>query len=233
MRVLVIEHEHDGGAGLVAERLAERGASIDSLRVMRLGSTHSDVVYPDPTAVDMVVAMGSRSGVYETERIGSWIDREIGFVRAAHDAGVPVLGICFGAQVLTAALGGTVEPAPRAEIGWYVYESIRPDVVSPGPWFTWHGDRCVLPEGAGVELLASNDLCPQAFRALRSVGVQFHPEVDRTVVARWAANCPPSYFADRGADPAAFLDGFERHGAGAAANCTTLVDWFVDEVANG
>ncbi|WP_267883791.1 glutamine amidotransferase-related protein [Streptomyces sp. NRRL S-646] len=48
----------------------------------------------------------------------SWIGGELALLRKAHRFGIPVLGVCFGAQALTAALGGSVEPSPRPEIGW-------------------------------------------------------------------------------------------------------------------
>src|SRR5207244_1467801 len=94
---------------------------------------------------DLIVPLGSVRGVYERDVIGSWIDREVDMLRTAHAAGVPLFGICFGAQSITAALGGHVEKAPSHEIGWYHYDTDVPDAIPSGPWFTWHGDRCVLP----------------------------------------------------------------------------------------
>ena len=150
-------------------------------------------------------------------------------LRCAHDAGVPIFGICFGAQSIAAALGGTVEKAPAYEIGWFTYDTVLPDVIAPGPWFTWHGDRLILPDAA--EELARTEMCTQAFRLGRSAGVQFHPEVTRPLVAGWAAKCPPEYFADRAVSPDEFIAGFDQHGAGAAQQAATLFDWFLDDVA--
>lgn len=231
-RALVVQHEHDGPSGLLGERLVARGFDVHVLQVMERGSTHSDVPFPDPTAFDVVAALGSVHGVYEHDVIGSWIHRELDMLAAAHEHGVPVLGICFGAQAAAAALGGRVEPAPQAEIGWYHYDvdrSVAPDALADGPWLTWHGDRFHPPASATV--LARTDLCVQAFRAGRTVGVQFHPEVTEALVRHWADHCPPGYFEARGADRDAMLAGFERHGETAAANAATLFDWFVEDVA--
>lgn len=229
MRALVIQHEHDGPAGLVGDHLNERGYDVAVLQVMQAGSTTSDVTFPDPTAFDVVVPLGSVHSVYDDATIGSWIARELDMLRTAHAADVPVFGICFGAQAITAALGGSVERAPEHEIGWFHYDLHADFPVPAGPWFTWHDDRCVLPDGAA--LLASNRVCPQAFRVGRSVGVQFHPEVTTELVNEWTAKCPPEYFARRATTAEELLDGFRRHGGTAATNATALFDWFLDEVA--
>ncbi len=229
MRALIVQHEHDGPAGLVGEHLARRGHELVVHQVMRPGSTHSEEPFPDPTEFDVLVSLGSVHGVYERDRIGSWIDRELDVLRRAHDEEVPVLGICFGAQALTAALGGSVEPSPAPEIGWTRVEVVDGAPVAAGPWFTWHGDRCLLPDG--VDELARTELCTQVFRAGRSVGVQFHPEVTRELVEGWVAKCSPEYFATRGVTAEELLAGFEANGEEAARHAVELVDWFLDDVA--
>ena len=229
MRALVVQHHHDGGAGLFGEHLVARGYELVEQLVMQPGSTHSDEPFPDPELFDLIVPLGSVYGVYEHDVIGSWVHREVDLLRTAHQAGVPVFGICFGAQSLTTALGGRVEKAPTYEVGWHRYDTDLPDTIAAGPWFTWHGDRCFLPDG--VTELARNELCPQAFRQGRSVGVQFHPEATRELVAGWAANCPPGYFEARGTTVDAVVHAFDLHGDTAAAQATTLFDWFLDEVA--
>jgi GMP synthase-like glutamine amidotransferase len=109
-----------------------------------------------------------------------WIAAELRFLRAAHDAGVPVLGICFGGQALAAALGGTVGAAPAVEIGWIEVEG---GDGYGGRWFTWHEDVFTLPPGA--QELARAASGPQAFAVGPSVGLQFHPEVTPAIVDDW------------------------------------------------
>jgi GMP synthase-like glutamine amidotransferase len=229
MRALILQHEHDGPAGLMGQHLQQRGYELTVQVVMPEGTTHSDEPFPDPELFDLIVPLGSVRGVYERDLIGSWIDRELDLLRTAHIAGVPMFGICFGAQSITAALGGRVEKAPSWEVGWYHYDSDIPDVIPSGPWFTWHGDRCVLADG--VTELARNELCPQAFRSGRTVGVQFHPEVTRELVAGWVDKCPPDYFPAHGSSIDHVLGGFDVHGDVARKQATVLFDWYLDDVA--
>jgi GMP synthase-like glutamine amidotransferase len=230
MRALIVQHEHGGGGpGLIGDRLIERGFELVQHQVKFEGSTESHHPFPDPTEFDVIVPLGSVHGVYERHLIGSWIDREVAMLRHAHDSGVPVLGICFGAQALTTALGGSVEKAPTSEVGWYEYASDLPDAIDPGPWLTWHGDRCLLP--GGVQELARNELCTQAFRLARSVGVQFHPESTASLIGGWVAECPPGYFEAHGTTAEAVMAGFDVHGVAVEQRARRLFDWFLDEVA--
>jgi GMP synthase-like glutamine amidotransferase len=112
-----------------------------------------------------------------------WIACELEYLAAAHATGVPVLGICFGAQALAAALGGTVSRAPEKEVGWI---DVAGDDGFAGPWFTWHEDVFTLPPGAAELARAASG--PQAFAVGPSVGVQFHPEVTPEIVDGWLAD---------------------------------------------
>jgi GMP synthase-like glutamine amidotransferase len=213
---------------LFGRHLAERGYAVDILQIMQPGSTHSEVPYPDPRTYDLVAPMGAVAGVYDHHLIGSWIHREVAMLQLALDAGVPLFGICFGAQAITMALGGHVEPSPTYEIGWYRYDLQHP-AIAAGPWFTWHGDRCLLPPGAAE--LAHTDACTQVFRDGRAAGVQFHPEVTREVVAGWVAKCPAEYFEERRVTAADLVAAFDDHGEVAAKQAADLFDWVLDDVA--
>ncbi|GAA0264439.1 type 1 glutamine amidotransferase [Halobacterium noricense] len=133
---------------------------------------------------DGVVVTGSRSSVYWDE---DWIDPLVAYVADCHDAGVPVLGVCFGHQVVAAALGGRVDDMGEYEIGYRRVERVADDPLFDGidetfTAFTTHSDAVVdLPPGA--QLLAENDYGVHAFRLGESVGVQFHPEYDTETAA--------------------------------------------------
>ena len=131
----------------MADWAADRGAELDVL--------HAPVVsaWPDPRDAGAVVALGSDRSVHASK--DPWIGAQVAFLREAHTAGVPVLGICFGAQALAAALGATVSRAAETEIGWV---DVQGDDGVAGRWFTWHEDVFDLPPGA-IELGAPPRPC--------------------------------------------------------------------------
>jgi GMP synthase-like glutamine amidotransferase len=99
--------------------------------------------------------------------------------------------------------------------------------VPAGPWFTWHGDRCILP--TDVSVLARNEIAVQAFRHGKSAAVQFHPEVTADMVRSWIAELDAAWFVRKGIDADAMLDGFSRHGDTARVNLQRMLDRFLDD----
>jgi GMP synthase-like glutamine amidotransferase len=193
VRVIVVAHHDIDDAGFVGAAFEARGARLD-VHLMPDGGA-----LPALDGVDHVVVLGAKWSVYDRATIGSWIDAELDWLRAADRAGVPVLGICFGAQALSAALGGAVEAAGRQEIGWTTVRTLDPEVIEPGPWMEFHGDRCLPP--AAARILASNELCVQAFALRASLAVQFHPEVDATQLRRWLDDGGADEARRAGVDP--------------------------------
>lgn len=83
------------------------------------------------------------------------------------------------------ALGGSVARSPKAELGWYEIESDDKTLISTGPWFEYHWDRWSVPKGATE--IARTQIASQAFIMGRTLGVQFHPEIDPDVLEEWLA----------------------------------------------
>jgi GMP synthase-like glutamine amidotransferase len=173
VELCILEHEADAPAGVFAEWAAARGHRLDVLRVRELAA------WPDPAAFDAIVALGSERSVHAST--DPWIAAEVDFLRRAHAARVPVLGLCFGSQALAAALGGEVHAAAEPEIGWF---RLAEGGIDPGPWFEWHFDCFTLPPGATV-LARDARGGVQAFRVGASVGLQFHPEASEPIIAGW------------------------------------------------
>jgi len=220
MRALVIEHDPDVPAGLVDEWLADRAGEVDLWRIATDGRD------PDPVAYDLIVTLGSEAAAFDDTV--PWIGRAQRLLRDAVAADVPVLGICFGSQILARALGGRGLRAERAEIGWMAIESSDPSLVPAGPWLQWHRDTFTPPAGATV--LANSPAGPQAYTIGRSLGVQFHPEVTPEIVADWVAGSRDELDrervdADRMLADARALDADNR------ARAIALFDVFVDRVA--
>ncbi len=174
MRVVVIRHHGVDSAGFIGDAFEARGAAL------AVHLVPDDGPLPALDGVDHVLVLGAVSSVNDPD---SWIAAELAWLRAADAAGVPVLGICFGAQALCAALGGRVEAMDRQEIGWTLVESADQEVIPAGPWLEFHGDRCLPPPAATV--LARNGTGVQAFRLGRHLAFQFHPEVDGPQLKRW------------------------------------------------
>ncbi|MFA1609553.1 type 1 glutamine amidotransferase [Halobellus rubicundus] len=133
---------------------------------------------------DGVVITGSRTSVYWDR---DWIRPLVDYVAAAHERGLPILGVCYGHQVLASALGGRVEDMGEYEIGYREIRKLEDDDLFEGipesfTAFTTHSDVVTeLPPDA--ELLAENDYGVHAFRCGDAWGVQFHPEYDRDTAA--------------------------------------------------
>ena len=229
VRGLAVEHDPNGHAALVGRSLAHRGVEMETFRVVDdVDDPTSLREFPDPGDYDLFVVLGAVWSVYDDATIGTWIHREIDFVRRAHDAGRPTLGICFGAQVLSAALGGTVSRASAPEIGWHGLESDRPGDLSPGPWFQWHYDRFTVPDGATE--IARNAGGPQAFRKGRSLGLQFHPEVDSELLAEWI-EVGGDMLRAHGIDTDVLAAETARREPSVSPRTQRLVDWFLDDIA--
>ncbi len=177
MRVVIVRHHQEDSAGFIGAAFEARGAELG------VHLFPADGPLPGLDGVDHVVVLGATCSVYDDGPARAWIADELHWLRQADEAGVPVLGICFGAQALAAAFGGRVDAAASKEIGWTVVDSLDPGLIPPGPWMEFHGDRCHLPGQA--QLLARNDVGVQAFSLGRHLGVQFHPEVDGAQLKLW------------------------------------------------
>jgi GMP synthase (glutamine-hydrolysing) len=135
--------------------------------------------------------MGGPMGVEETEAHPGLAFERV-WLSEAIEAGIPVLGVCLGAQLIARALGAAVRPASAAEIGFapvQVHNPADPVVGALAPETTvlhWHGEVFDLPEGA--RLLASSDRTRnQAFRFDNAWGILFHAEADTELVESWLA----------------------------------------------
>lgn len=182
---LVVQPDPRCGPGLVGHRLAERGYALDVRAIVPPDPFASpDVTWqpPDPREFDVVVVLGARWSVHDGP-ITTWLGDLLNLLRTAHTADTPVLGICFGAQALSCALGGTVRRAPQPEIGWVSIDTDEPELVGHGPWFQWHSDEFIPPPGS-VEF-ARNAVASQAFHSGRAWGLQFHPELTNEILTGW------------------------------------------------
>jgi GMP synthase-like glutamine amidotransferase len=232
MRVLFVKHDHASPSGLVGDAFTSLGWDVSELTVVpesRFRSPNVPVVFPSAEAFDALVFYGAPWSVYDTRAIGTWIGEEIQFARSTITLGVPVLGICFGGQMLAAAVGGSVSLAPVPEIGWISVSTSAPDLIEAGPWFSWHFDRFTLP--SGVDLVARTSHANQAFSFGRTLGLQFHPEVNEEVLEAWLASGGQAQLAEVGVAVPPLLAQTRLETGAAAARAAALVRRFVTDVA--
>lgn len=176
----MVQHDDDTDAALIGDAARRAGATLETCVVTRQPLPSS------PKEFDAIVVLGSADSVNDPA-IAPWFVPEIAFLRQADQAGVPVLGICFGAQALAVALGGRVERAPYGEFGWKVIDTDS-DLIPEGPWFQWHVDAIIPPDAA--EILARSECCVQSFRIGPHLAVQFHPEVTEQHSVEWPISDP-------------------------------------------
>ena len=152
---------------LCIQLLAERGFDFATYAVL-------DGEFPVSAGdADGWLITGSRFGVYEDH---SWIPPLESFLRAAYSESVPIVGICFGHQILAQALGGKVE---KSCAGWSVgvVDYAIDGFESTLPLVAWHQDQVIVPP-AEARTIGFSDSCPHAVLAYgdRALTIQPHPE---------------------------------------------------------
>jgi GMP synthase-like glutamine amidotransferase len=136
-----------------------------------------------------LVFMGA--GVSVNDRL-SWIEGELKLIRKAIDIDLPIMGVCFGAQLISRALGGEISRGKGMEIGWRpVYMQVtneRDNWLKGIPLeftaFHWHADTYTLPRQS-LHLMKSDCFDQQGFIMGNHLGMQFHLEMTREMVENW------------------------------------------------
>lgn len=182
---LAIRHVHFEDLGAFALPLEAAG-----YRIRYLEAGIDEIQAAEAQSADLLVVLGGPIAAYDGH-LYRWLDAERTVLQARLSARAPTLGICLGAQLMAAALGGEVAPGPAKEIGWAPLKLTDAGRDGPlrhfegVPVLHWHGDAFSLPPG--TQCLASTPACPnQAFAiGAHALGFQFHPEADGLGFERW------------------------------------------------
>lgn len=223
---LIIRHvPHEGVAGY---RAPVEAAGYDISRVDVTDPEFSTVDLREP---DLLIMMGGPMGVYEREQY-PWISCQLKRLARRLEANRPTIGVCFGAQMMAAAMGGEVYAGPAKEIGFApVIVHTEPEHnplrhLADVPVLHWHGDTFTLPED--VELLASTSAYPhQAFRRGANIlALQFHAEMGLDPrFGAWVEQWPDAII-EAGSSPDDIHADHDRHGARAvSAGQAMMTEW--------
>lgn len=211
MSLVVFQHEKHETPARLGSILRDYG---HKLRVVELYA--GQAVPTDLDDVDGVISMGGTANVEDGAKF-PWIAAEMAYLKKAHEAGLPVVGVCLGAQLIAAALGGTVAAMAAPEVGWGGVRLGFPGTIETiyqgVPWdtmqFHLHGQEVTqLPPGA-TPLSGTKACKTQSFKVgMRTFGFQYHFEwTDKDLEA--AVRDP--LVTKAGASPDAILADSEKH----------------------
>jgi len=183
--VVIFQHVPYEGPGIITDMLEGRGIPF-----VVIHGYDDDVLPHTPAGYSGVISMG---GPMSANDDLAWLEKEKIFLAQAVERGLPVMGICLGAQLLAASVGGKIYSGSELEVGWGEVSLTREGrsdeifsaVEDPLPVLHWHGETFDLPEDSA--LLASSEMYPnQAFRlGSNAYGLQFHLEVTGEMVKEW------------------------------------------------
>ena len=188
-KILVVVHDIDDHLNEMANPIAEAGILMDTWDVL-----NDSVGKPDLANLEQysgIISMGAHAGVLEEDK-HAWMSHERKIMKWALDTETPLLGLCFGSQLLASAAGGRIYKAETGEFAWTKVDMLPaaandPVIGTLGETvdaFQFHYDNIELPKNA--VLLGESNGTIEAFRVGSSAwATQFHPEVGLSQQLAW------------------------------------------------
>ena len=229
-RALIIRHVPYEGVAGYRQPIEAAGYRVDRVDVTDAGFGSLDLREPD-----LLIMMGGPMGVYEQDR-HPWISCQLRRLAPRLAADRPTLGVCFGAQMIAAALGAEVFAGPVKEVGFHPLRIHPRGWESPlrhladVPVLHWHGDTFTLPQG--VELLASSHVyAHQAFRrGANLLALQFHAEMGEDERFHDWIEAWPESIAEAGGDEASLRAHHDAFGPRAVSAGRAMVTQWLAEL---
>lgn len=186
MKALILQHASFEKPGYILEWLKNRQFSIKTLPLYE-----SQCVFPPSCQADILIIMGGPMSVHDEKKY-PWLIQEKLFIKQAIEEGIPILGICLGAQLIASVYDAPVKPALQKEIGWFPIHSLSYPFLKELQWpeqfftYLWHGEQFDIPKD-GV-LLAYSQACPHQAFILKDhvIALQFHPEITPSLIQEMA-----------------------------------------------
>lgn len=225
--IVVLRNDSSAPAGYLGSALDERG--LDWARC----ELDAGDALPDVGEIAALVALGGEMGAYDDDRYPYLAGEKRLLVQAAR-AGIPVLGVCLGCQLLADALGGRAYRADVPEVRFTTLDMTAAGTadftvrhLEQRRVLVFHQDTWDLPPGA--VMLATGGGFAQAFRQGSVVGIQPHPEVPPTIVDSWIEWALPTVRA-AGTDPKRLLEELHEATAEIEATAASFFGAWLDEV---
>jgi GMP synthase-like glutamine amidotransferase len=187
MNAHVFQHVDFEGIGSMATWLSQKRARVTYTLFYEVPHL------PDIEKIDLLIVMGGPMSVTDEQKY-PWLKQEKEFIRQAIERGLPVIGVCLGAQLIASALGARVFANEHKEIGWLPVRAVHNEnstfsFPEQTTVFHWHGETFDLPDNA-TQLAYSVACKNQAFQINRNViGLQFHLETTPKTADLIIQNC--------------------------------------------
>ena len=179
--VLVIQNASSEGLGLFRQLLESDGYVIETI--------YAKQEKIPSKRYSLLIILGAPESV--NDNLG-YLSNEINLIQNYVHNNAPVLGICLGSQLIAKTFGASVYHGPKKEIGFFHdlrlenqnMSDLFTGFKSPFTAFHWHEETFTLPQNA-IRLVHSSDYPNQAFKIGTAVGLQFHLEVDESMINSW------------------------------------------------
>jgi len=178
--IYIFRHIDIEGPGVLGDYLAQQRIPCQLVKV-----DAGESIPGNTCEMGVLVLLGGPMSVNEPH---AWIEQELDIIREAAARGLPILGHCLGAQLISKAMGGSISANADKEIGWFEVTCTMPSWCAELPHrfaaFHWHGETFTNPTGT-VSLFKSDYCANQGFACGNILALQFHLEVTAAMIPQW------------------------------------------------